>query len=131
MLPFELVATATASPRDSPGGSLRKFGTEVNGMSGTPVIVAFCWATAEPATSRKAAEHAETRDRVIGGPLSRVDRMPCGAYTLFTNRYKRELSVLWCPHRAPQSRSVGQRDPADRSGSVRQEFWSFLRVLRG
>jgi len=41
MLPFELVATATDSPRFSPGGSLRKFGTELAGMSGTPAIVAF------------------------------------------------------------------------------------------
>jgi hypothetical protein len=42
MFPFELVATATDSPRYSPAGSLRKFGTEVKGMSGTPVMVAFC-----------------------------------------------------------------------------------------
>jgi hypothetical protein len=41
MLPFEFVATATDSPRFSPDGSLRKFGTDVNGMSGTPAIVAF------------------------------------------------------------------------------------------
>src|SRR3982750_3677969 len=49
MLPFELVATATDSPRDSPGGSLRKFDTVVNGISGTPVIVAFACANAGPA----------------------------------------------------------------------------------
>src|SRR5213593_125669 len=60
MLPFELVATATASPRYSPAGSFRKFATGVKGISGTPVIVAFCWADAEAATSSQAA-HADAR----------------------------------------------------------------------
>src|SRR6185436_383316 len=68
MLPFELVATATDSPRNSPAGSLRKFGTAVNGISGTPVIVAFCWADAEPARSRTAA-HVQARCRVMGRSL--------------------------------------------------------------
>src|SRR3954469_16352483 len=68
MFPFELVATATDSPRDSPAGSLRKFGTDVNGMSGTPVIVAFCWADAEPVRSRTAA-YVQKRCRVMDGSL--------------------------------------------------------------
>src|SRR6476661_5541399 len=68
MFPFELVATATDSPRDSPAGSLRKFGTEVNGISGTPVIVAFCWADAEPAMSRTAA-YVQKRCRVMDRSL--------------------------------------------------------------
>src|SRR5215510_4334374 len=55
MCPFEFVATATDSPSDSPAGSFRKFGTAVNGISGTPVIVAFCCAAADPATSVKTA----------------------------------------------------------------------------
>src|SRR5205085_9680493 len=67
MLPFELVATATDSPRDSPGGSLRKFDTAVNGMSGTPVIVAFACANAGPTASVRTA-HAEARIRVIERP---------------------------------------------------------------
>src|SRR5258705_13754638 len=73
MLPFELVATATASPRYSPAGSLRKFGTEVKGISGTPVIVAFCWAEAEPARSRTAAS-VEKRCRVMDGSLYQGSR---------------------------------------------------------
>src|SRR5438067_11045536 len=70
MLPFEFVATATDSPSDSPAGSLRKFGTVVNGISGTPAIVAFCCADAEPETRNNAA-HAEARYRFIGA-LSRA-----------------------------------------------------------
>src|SRR5439155_14171064 len=77
MLPFELVATATDSPRDSPGGSLRKFDTVVNGMSGTPVIVAFACANAWPTASVRTA-HAEARIRVIERPSH------AGAYTSCT-----------------------------------------------
>src|SRR3981081_481363 len=73
MFPFELVATATDSPRYSPAGSLRKFGTEVKGMSGTPVIVAFCWADAEPARTRTAA-YVEKRCRVMDGSLYQGSR---------------------------------------------------------
>src|SRR5712692_6972819 len=73
MLPFELVATATASPKYSPAGSLRKFGTEVTGISGTPVIVAFCWADAEPARSRTAA-YVQKRCRVMDGSLYQGSR---------------------------------------------------------
>src|SRR3954467_7199499 len=69
MLPFEFVATATDSPSDSPGGSLRKFDAVVNGMSGTPVIVAFACANAGPAASVRTA-HVETRIRVIERSLS-------------------------------------------------------------
>src|SRR6185436_8428275 len=68
MLPFELVATATDSPRYSPAGSFRKFGTDEKGISGTPVIVAFCWADAEPARSTTAAQ-VERRCRVMEGSL--------------------------------------------------------------
>src|SRR5215813_1827812 len=75
MLPFELVATATDSPRDSPGGSLRKFATVVNGISGTPVIVAFACANAEPVASVRTA-HVEARIRVIECPLSRAEPIP-------------------------------------------------------
>src|SRR5882672_9080890 len=73
MLPFELVATATASPKYSPAGSLRKFGTEVKGISAAPVTVAFCWADAEPARSRTAA-HVEKRCRVMDGRLYQGSR---------------------------------------------------------
>src|SRR5215472_12574200 len=44
MWPFELVATATDSPRYSPGGSFKKFGTDENSISGTCSIVALRWA---------------------------------------------------------------------------------------
>src|SRR5215210_4586847 len=73
MFPFEFVATATASPRYSPGGSLRKFGTEVKGISATPVIVAFCWADAEPARSRTAA-YVQKRCRVMDARLYQRSR---------------------------------------------------------
>src|SRR3954467_9733005 len=73
MFPFELVATATDSPRDSPAGSLRKFGTDVNGISGTPVIVAFCWADAEPARSRTTA-YVQKRCRVMDRSLYHCSR---------------------------------------------------------
>src|SRR5436853_2033101 len=46
MWPLEFVATATASPRYSPGGSFRKFGTAVNGISGTILMVALRCANA-------------------------------------------------------------------------------------
>src|SRR5579862_1461075 len=65
MLPFESVATATDSPSDSPAGSLRKLGTDVNGMSGTPVMVAFCCALVSAADSRMKPAQVETRYRVI------------------------------------------------------------------
>src|SRR5882762_8397093 len=78
MLPFELVATATDSPKYSPGGSLRKFGTDVKGMSGTPVIVAFCCADEEPATSTRTTAHAEALYRFMKRPLTRWDVRHCG-----------------------------------------------------
>src|SRR5215813_13966774 len=78
MLPFELLATATDSPRDSPGGSLRKFATVVNGISGTPVIVAFACANAEPVASVRTA-HVEARISVIECPLSRAEPIPVAA----------------------------------------------------
>src|SRR5689334_5622064 len=65
MFPFELVATATDSPSDSPGGSLRKLGTDVKAISGTPVIVAFCCATAEAVSARTIAAQAAVRCRVM------------------------------------------------------------------
>ena len=65
MLPFELVATATDSPRFSPGGSFRKFGTDVNGMSGTPVIVAFCCATRDPVVSSTAMAQTAVKWRFM------------------------------------------------------------------
>src|SRR5262245_35739863 len=68
MLPFESVATATDSPRYSPAGSLRKFGTVVKGMSGTPVTVAFCWQSAEAAVTTTAA-HVEGTRRFMGRSL--------------------------------------------------------------
>src|SRR4029450_8520577 len=75
MLPFEFVATATDSPRYSPGGSLRRFDTVVNGISGTPVTVAFCCANAGPVASVRQA-HAEARIRVIDPPLPRAEPIP-------------------------------------------------------
>src|SRR5712664_1052449 len=77
MLPFESVATATDSPKYSPAGSLRKFGTAVKGISGTPVIVAFCWATAERATSSKNPAHAKPRYRCMERPLTRCVGWRC------------------------------------------------------
>src|SRR5438093_929894 len=71
MFPFESVATATDSPRYSPAGSLRKLATGVNGISGTPVIVAFCWADAEPATSTTRA-YAQTRCRFMKCPFTHL-----------------------------------------------------------
>src|SRR2546425_5219006 len=74
MLPFELVATATDSPRYSPAGSLRKSGTDVKEISGTPVTVAFCWADADAATSSNAAAHAEARCRFMERSLYQAPR---------------------------------------------------------
>src|SRR5271154_7039989 len=65
MCPLELVATATDSPRYSPGGSLRKFGTEVKGISGTFWALAFCCARAGAAHSTKAAAQTDVRQRFI------------------------------------------------------------------
>jgi len=39
------------------GGTFRKFGTVVNGISGTPVTVALFWAIVGPALSTSAALH--------------------------------------------------------------------------
>src|SRR6188768_2695432 len=94
MFPFELVATATDSPRDSPAGSLRKFGTEVNGISGTPVIVAFCWADAEPARSRTAA-YIQKRCRGMGAAYTTAR---IGSITIQRQRGRRvDLSASRCP----------------------------------
>src|SRR6266849_2789634 len=65
MCPFELVATATDSPRYSPGGSLRKFGTEVKGISGTFWALAFCCASAGPTHSIKATAQTDATQRVM------------------------------------------------------------------
>src|SRR5262249_52319453 len=94
MLPFESVATATDSPRYSPAGSLRKFDTEVKGMSGTPLIVAFCWARAEPATSTTPT-HAETRFRFM-------DVLPCRDLRTLGRRFLR-----YRPGRGGGARPVG------------------------
>src|ERR1041385_5099989 len=72
MFPFESVATATDSPRYSPCGSFRKFGTDVNGMSGTPGIVAFCCANTDPTMSTVLAAHARARNRFIDAAPSRI-----------------------------------------------------------
>src|SRR5439155_10637431 len=50
--PFELVATPTASPKYVPAGSLKKFGTESNGISG---VVAFALAAAPPPCAKAGA----------------------------------------------------------------------------
>src|SRR5437879_3809439 len=55
MWPLELVATATASPRYSPAGSFRKFGTVINGISGTFWIVALRCANAGASTNTERA----------------------------------------------------------------------------
>src|SRR5436190_14263545 len=65
MWSLELVATATDSPRYSPGGGLRKFGTAVNGISGTPVIVALSCACAAPAHSTTASAQVDVKSRFI------------------------------------------------------------------
>src|ERR1051326_8148500 len=49
--PLEFVATATASPRYSPGGSFKKFGTVENGISGTFWMVALRCANAGASAS--------------------------------------------------------------------------------
>src|SRR5260370_25369834 len=72
MCPFELVATATDSPRYSPGGSLRKFGTEVKGISGTFWALAFCCASAGATPSMRAIAETDAIQRVmkdLPGPL--------------------------------------------------------------
>src|SRR5215475_3361506 len=65
MLPLESVATATDSPRYSPAGTFRKLGTDVIGISGTPVIVALSCALAAPAQSTRARAQADVRNRFI------------------------------------------------------------------
>src|ERR1041385_7336406 len=64
MWPLELVATATASPRYSPGGSFRKFGTVVNGISGTFWMVALRCAKPGATPNRNRATD-ETKNRFI------------------------------------------------------------------
>src|SRR5262245_14861039 len=92
MLPFEFVATATDSPMYSPGGSLRKFGTAVNGISGTPVIVAFACANAGPAASVRMA-HVKARIRVIDRSLSRAEPIPWWA-SFQGHKARRKASTL-------------------------------------
>src|SRR4051812_30677588 len=85
----ELVATATDSPRYSPGGGFRKFGTDVNGISGTPVIVALSCACAAPAHSTTASAQVDVKSRFIDslpgvwqmvGFLADGLRCRCGPY---------------------------------------------------
>src|SRR5437867_2825922 len=66
MWPLELVATPTDSPRNSPAGTFRKFGTDVYGISGTFCAVAFCCANAGAAHSTKAMADTNARQRFIG-----------------------------------------------------------------
>src|ERR1700688_5026661 len=65
MCPLELVATPTDSPRVSPAGTFRKFGTDVYWISGTFCAVAFCCANAGRAQSIKAMANADARLRFI------------------------------------------------------------------
>src|SRR5262245_15773588 len=95
MLPFELVATATDSPRYSPAGSFRKFGTDEKGISGTPVIVAFCWADAETARSTTAAQ-VERRCRVMDGSLYQ------GSGPFNHDPWKRRDPMARCGHGQPR-----------------------------
>src|SRR5215471_13635182 len=55
MCPLEFVATATDSPKYSPGGSFSKFGVVVNEISGTPSIVALIAAGPPRCPKRHAA----------------------------------------------------------------------------
>src|SRR5262252_2346314 len=66
MWPFELVATPTASPRVSPAGTFRKFGTEVYAISGTFCAVAFCCAKAEIGESARSERKTTAKERFIG-----------------------------------------------------------------
>src|SRR4030095_3438637 len=99
MLPFEFVATATDSPRDSPGGSLRRFGTVLNGMSGTPVIVAFACANAGPAASIRTA-YVEARIRVIEHPVACAEPIPASPVV---QRSTREGLTATCASEEPAS----------------------------
>src|SRR5437879_2731613 len=71
MWPLELVATATDSPRYSPGGSFNKFGTVVNGISGTFSMVALRWASTGAAAST-ARMTDEVRIRFIEASLDLI-----------------------------------------------------------
>src|SRR5262245_5371925 len=43
MFPFELTATPSVSPKFMSGASLKKFGADSNGMSGTSLRIATSW----------------------------------------------------------------------------------------
>src|SRR5262252_2841806 len=68
MWPLELVATATASPRYSPAGSLKKFGAVVNGISGTSWMVALRCANAGASANTERATGG-TKTRFIESPV--------------------------------------------------------------
>src|ERR1700674_5551755 len=62
MWPLELVATATDSPRYSPGGSFKKFGADENSIEGTFSMVALRWANAgAAATTARATDDVRIR----------------------------------------------------------------------
>src|SRR5271154_6973451 len=74
MWPLELVATATDSPRYSPGGSFNKFGADVNGISGTFSMVALRCANAGAAISARTTD--QVRIRVITSLLEASTEIP-------------------------------------------------------
>src|SRR3954462_9202074 len=102
MWSLELVATATDSPRYSPGGGFRKFGTDVNGISGTPVIVALSCACAAPAHSTTASAQVDVKSRfidslpgvwqMVGFPRGRAP-LPGGPYLTLGGAFNWPLGV--------------------------------------
>src|SRR6266581_9595653 len=92
MWPLELVATATDSPRYSPAGTFRKFGTDVYRISGTFCAVAFCCANAGAAHSTKAIADTDARQRFIGASRKFGRNLSFGRVTKIAGQYTK-------PHR--------------------------------
>src|SRR6476659_8771679 len=107
MWPFELVATATDSPSDSPAGSFRKFGTGVNGISATPVMVAFCCAAAETAVRSSAAN---VQARYLGICTSRTPQ--CSPDYSQPRRRRARCEDLTSAHCLAHARGLHHANPA-------------------
>src|SRR5712691_5105446 len=78
MCPLEFVAIPTDSPRNSPGGTFSRFGTDVYAISGTFCAVAFCCARAGCRHITRATATRQAKRHFMGEPPQESDQISSG-----------------------------------------------------
>src|SRR5260370_18338657 len=119
MCTFELGATATDCPRYSPGGSLRKFATEVKGIAGKIWALAFCCASAGAAPSMRAIAETDAIQRFMKVPPGTVGELALSKAFVAAIYAKKSAAST---HRVPVARMERHRNPGAAGWSVSRFF---------